>query len=47
LPSRIRSSAGWIVSNAISLVFAGSIAALALRVNTGQPPVESHAARSG
>jgi hypothetical protein len=46
-PSRSRSSAGWIVSNASSFVFAGSIAALALRVKTGQPPVEIQAARSG
>jgi hypothetical protein len=31
----------------MTLVFAGSTADVALRVKIGQPPVDSHAARSG
>ena len=47
LPSRKRSSAGLMVSNEMTFVFDGSTPASALRVNTGQPPTEIHAARSG
>ena len=47
LPSRSRSSAGLIVSKEITFVFDGSTLASAFRVNTGQPPTEIHAARSG
>jgi len=41
------SGAGGIVSNEITLVRAGSTAASALRVNTGQPPTEIQAPRPG
>jgi hypothetical protein len=46
-PLFINSGAGGVVSNEITFVFAGSTEARALRVNTGQPPTEIHAPRSG
>src|SRR5262245_57872167 len=46
LPALSRSGAGGIVSNEITLVCEGT-AASPFRVNTGQPPTEIQALRSG
>src|SRR5436190_6572686 len=46
LPALSRSGAGGMVSNEITLVCGGTLAR-ALRVNTGQPPTEIQAPRSG
>ena len=47
LPALSRSGAGGFVSNEMNFVFFGLTGSSALAVNTGQPPTEIQAPRSG
>src|SRR5579864_8813701 len=47
LPARTRFGAGGFVSNDTNVVFAGLTGVSAFAVNTGQPPTEIQAPRSG